>query len=229
MPGRSRKQRVVPNLPDLPDEFDPAPDAIETGAAWYGVGADASLSLPERMYDLHLAECVWRDVDASSRRFSGLVCRDVLFEHCDFSGAVLDSAGLTRVRFLGCRLTGIVLSGATLNDVLIEGGAANLANFRISTATLLHVRDTSMSGADLYGATLRECAFLDCDLRGIDLSNARIDGLSLHGSTLDSIRGTSSLADAGLRVETDQVVPLGLALVAGLGVAVGPRPGESAD
>jgi hypothetical protein len=31
------------------------------------------------------------------------------------------------------------------------------------------------------------------------------------------------LVGAGLRIDTDQVVPLGLALVAGLGVAVGPR------
>ena len=227
MPGRSRKQRVVPELPDLPDEFDPAPDAVESGAVWYGVCAEASLSIPARVHDLEMAECVWRDVDASSRRFTGLICRDVLFERCDLSAAVLDGAALTRVHFLDCRLTGVALSGTELNDVVLEGGAVSLANFRASTASLLHIRDTSMKGADFYDARLRECAFLDCDVSDIDLSGARIEGLSLHGSMLDTVRGAASLVDAGLRIDTDQVVPLGLALVAGLGVTVGARPAES--
>lgn len=226
MAGRSRKQRTLPELPDLPDEFDPAPDAIENGASWYGMSADSSLSVPERGYDLELAECVWRDVDASSCRLSGFSCRDVLFERCDLSGAVLDSAALNRVRFVGCRLTGVAFSGCELSDVVIENGTANLANFRASTSTFLHIRDAAMTGADLSGATLRHSAFLDCDLSGIDLSAARIHGLSLHGSTLDSIRGAASLVDAGVCIDTDQVVPLGLALIAGLGIAVGPRPAE---
>jgi uncharacterized protein YjbI with pentapeptide repeats len=223
---RRREQRVVAELPDLPDQFDPAPDAIESGASWYGVCADASLTLPEHVYDLELVECVWRDVDASSCRFSGFRCRDVRFERCDLSAAVLDNAALTRVHFIGCRLTGVVFSGAELSDVVIQGGVAGLANFRGSTSSFLCVRDTSLADADFTGARLRDAALLDCELSGIDLSGARIEGLSVHGSTLDSLRGAAALLDAGLRIDADQVIPLGAALVAALGVTIAPRPNQ---
>lgn len=225
MPGRKRdRPRAVAELPDLPAEFDPAANTVDGGATWYGVSADASLALPERVYDLQLVECLWRDVDVSSRRFSGLTCRDVRFERCDFSAAVLDSAVLTRVHFVGCRLTGIVFSGSELNDVVIDDGVTSLADFRSATSSFLLVRGTSLTGADFSGARLRNGAFLDCDLSGIDLSGAQIDGLSLHGSTVESVRGAAALHDAGLRIDADQVVPVGAALLAGLGVTVSPRP-----
>jgi hypothetical protein len=224
VPGRSRAQRVVAELPDLPTAFDPAPVALGSGDTWSGVCADASLSLPEQVYDLQLIECVWREVDAGSRRLRGFTCRDVRFERCDFSGAVLDGAALTRVQFVDCRLTGLVLSGAELADVIVDGGVANLANLRGSTSTFLCARNTSLRGADFYDARLRNAALLDCDLTDVDLSAAHVAGLSLHGSTLDSMRGVSALVDAGLSIDSDQVVPLGVALVAGLGVTVAARP-----
>lgn len=223
MAARNRK-RAVAELPDLPDELDPAPTALGSGDIWTGVSADKTLTLPEQVYDLELIECVWRDVDATARRFSGLVCRDVRFERCDLSGAVLDGAKLTRVQFVGCRLTGLALGGSELTDVVIEDSVLDLADFRSSTSSFLWLRDTSLKRTDFTEARLRNAAFLDCDLNGIDLSNTRIAGLSLHGSTLDAIRGASALLDAGLRVDADQVVPLGIALVAGLGIEVGPRP-----
>ena len=117
------------------------PPARSSGAAWYGLCADSSLRLPERVYDLDMVECVWREVDASSHRFSGLSCRDVRFERCNFSAAILDSASLTRVHFLGCRLSGVALSGTELSDVVIEGGTASLVNFRASTSSFLHIWD----------------------------------------------------------------------------------------
>jgi uncharacterized protein YjbI with pentapeptide repeats len=212
VPARSRKQaRTVAELPDLPADVDTA---------------DGSLTLPERVYDLQLVESVWREVDASARVFSGFTCRDVRFERCDFSGAVLDGAALTRVHFLDCRLTGVVLSGTELNDVVIDGGVANLANFRGSTSSFLCARNTSLRGADLYAARVRNGALLDCDLTELDVTDARIEGLSVHGSRLESIRGVAALVDAALSISADQVVPLGVALVAGLGVAIGPRPSE---
>jgi hypothetical protein len=81
-----------------------------------------------------------------------------------------------------------------------------------------------LRGADFYDARLRNAALLDCDLTDVDLSAAHVAGLSLHGSTLNSMRGVSALVDAGLSIDSDQVVPLGVALVAGLGVTVAPRP-----
>jgi uncharacterized protein YjbI with pentapeptide repeats len=224
VPARNSK-RVVADLPDLPAELDPASESLGSGATWSGVLADRTLVLPEQVYDLELVECVWRDVDAAERRFSGLTCRDVRFERCDFSAALLTGAHLTRVHFVGCRLTGTGFSGSELTDVVIEDGVVNMADFRASTSSFLWIRNTSLQRADFSDARLRNSAFLDCDLDGIDLSGARIAGLSLHGSKLQSIRGTSALLDAGLRIDADQVVPLGVALVGSLRVEIGSRPG----
>ncbi len=222
--ARSRNQRLAPERPDLPDEFDAAPNSIDSGASWTGLVADASLQVPKVVFDLEMVECVWRNVDATAATLKGLVCRDVVFEGCDFSGAVLDGAAVTRAQFIGCRLTGAIFSGAELNDVVVEGGIANLTNFRMSRSSFLWVQDTSLTDADFYGAHLRRGALLDCDLTGVNLSAAHIDGLCLHGSTLESIRGAAALTDAGVGIDAGQVVPFGVALLGGMGVRVGDRP-----
>lgn len=180
--------------------------------------------MPEVVYDLKLDECMWCNVDVTATTFRGLVCRDVMFRDCDFSGAVLDGAALTRAHFIGCRLTGAICSGAELNDVVIEGGVANLANFRMSKSTFLWIQDTTLSEADFYGAQLRHGALLDCNLTGADFSAAQISGLSLHGSTLESIHGSDALANAGVSIGAEQLVPLGVALLGGMGVQIGDRP-----
>jgi uncharacterized protein YjbI with pentapeptide repeats len=223
MPARSRAQRVVPELPDLPHELVAAPDVFGSGA-WEGLATGSALSLPERVYDLEMVECVWQDVDATSRRFSGLVCRDVVFEHCDFAGAVLDSAVLTRVHFVGCRLTGTALSGAEMNDVVIDGGAANLLNLRASNSSFLWIRDSPLREADFYQAQLRHSALLDCDLTGANFSSARVDGLSLHGSTIEALRGAESFGSSDVHIAQDQLVSLGVAVLASMGVRVDDRP-----
>jgi hypothetical protein len=224
MTARSRARRVVPEFPDLPQELVAVPDVFDSGS-WEGMAAESTMSLPERIYDLEMVECVWRDVDAASRRFSGLVCRDVVFEHCDFAGAVLDSAVLTRVHFVGCRLTGTALSGAEMNDVVIDGGAANLVNLRASKSSFLWIRETPMREADFYQAELRHSALLDCDLTGANFSSARIDGLSLHGSTIESIRGAESFGSSDVHIAHDQLVSLGVAVLASMGVRIDDRPG----
>jgi len=180
--------------------------------------------VPKVVFDLEMVECLWRNVDATAATLKGLVCRDVVFEGCDFSGAVLEGAAVTRAQFIGCRLTGAIFSGAELNDVVVEGAIANLTNFRMSRSSFLWVQDTSLTDADFYGAHLRRGALLDCDLTGVNLSAAHIDGLCLHGSTLEATRGAAALADAGVGIDAGQVVPFGVALLGGMGVRVGDRP-----
>jgi uncharacterized protein YjbI with pentapeptide repeats len=222
MAARSRR-RTSPEAPNLPDEFaDAAAEFADND--WDGLVADATLTLPDAVYDLGLTECVWRGVDASGRTFSSLRCRDVVFEHCHFAGAILDSAVLTRVRFVECRLTGVVLSGAELNDVVIEGGVANLANFRSSTSSFLWVSGTSLKEADFYQARLRKSALLDADLTSASFDSASLDDLSLHGSRVDSLHGTSALTGGHVHIDPEQLVTLGAAVLAEMGVRVTGRP-----
>lgn len=186
--------------------------------------ADTALVLPDAIHSLAMTECVWRGVDASSRTFHRLQCRDVVFERCCFAGAILDGAALTRVAFIECQLTGTVFSGAHLGDVTIDGGVADLANFRSSTSSFLFVTGTSLKEADFYAARLRNSALLDSDLTAASFEAVSVDGLSLHGSVVDSIRGATALAGGHVGVDAAQLIPLGAAVLAELGVQVTDRP-----
>jgi len=218
-----RGKRTMPARPNLPDVFDEAPAGLRDLDSWEAVRVDDRVEVPRSLADVELIQSVWTGVDLTSRKLSGLRARDVVFDKCDLSGAVLDGARLDRVVFTGCRLTGTMLSATGLTDVVIEDCVANLGNFRAAKASYLFIERTVLTEADFYTARLADSAILDCDLTGANFSDTRTDGLALHGSTLERIVGAKSLA--GARIDPDQLIPLGVALVAGLGISVGARPG----
>jgi uncharacterized protein YjbI with pentapeptide repeats len=217
---RARKTR--PDPPDLAPRRDPAPAVLEASALWDGVEAGADVEVPVHVAGVRLQESRWVGADLSGRRLAGLRCRDTEFVNCNLSGAVLESATLTRVAFTGCRLTGVVLSGAELVDVHVVEGRADLALFRMATARHLWIENTSLRGADFYQFDGAGCAFLGCDLAAASLADARLPGVLLHGSALDSVRGAPALR--GARISADQVVPLGAAILGALDIEVTPLP-----
>jgi uncharacterized protein YjbI with pentapeptide repeats len=58
--------------------------------------------------------------------------------------------------------------------------------------------------------------FEDCDLRGAVLFKAKLKGCRLRGCRLEGIKGPTALA--GAKVDPDATLPLGLALMAELGI-----------
>lgn len=210
--------KLVPDPPETPARFDPAPAVVEHEMVWDGIDAGADVEVPAHVADLDLRECRWTGADLRGREFTGLRARDTRFVHCDLSGAVLDDAVLRRVTFADCRLTGASFAGAQLDDVRITDCSADLTAFRMARATAVLVEGTSLHGADLYSLTAVDCAFLRCDLGEASFHEARMAGTRLHGSTLDDVRGAMSLA--GTRISADQLVPLGVALLGVLDVEV---------
>lgn len=215
-----RPTKREPDLPDLPADLADAPGDVTSGDRWEAVAAGPATSVPERVADLGLSGCRWSGAELRGRRITGLRAVDVEFDHCDLSGAVLDSADLRRVRFTDCRLSGIVLSGATLTDVRLEESRADLASFRMGRASHLLVSGTSLRGADFYEFQATDCAFLGCDLDEAVLDGARLPGVRLRGSSLEGVRG--ALALRGAEISVDQIVPLGTAVLAALDVRVTP-------
>lgn len=216
------RRKSLPDAPDLPPTWEPAPAEIGSGDVWDGVEAGAGVEVPEHVSDLRLQECRWTGADLSGRSFGALRVRDTEFVQCDLSGAVLDDAVLTRVVFTDCRLTGTVLSGAELTDVRISGCTADLAAFRMARASFLLVEDTSLRGADLYSFRAAHTALLGCDLTEAVLEDAQLAGTDLHGSTIADVRG--ALALRGCRISADQLVPVGAALLAALDVQITAAP-----
>ena len=91
-------------------------------------------------------------------------------------------------------------------------------NLRFARAERLRFDDCSLVGADCYEATLTGTEFEACDLTNAEFSKATMVGARLAGSTLERVRGASSLA--GAIVTTDQVLPLALGVFADLGIVV---------
>jgi len=224
--GKRVKPKLVPDPPDLPAQFDPAPVRLDRPARWEGVHADAHVHVAELVPDVEIRESVWVAADLSGRRLTGFQCRDTRFENCDLSGLVLDGASLTRVSFAGCRMTGIVLAGATLQDVGIDGSPAELTNLRNTQARYLLIANSSLRRADFYQASMRDSAVLDCDLTGADFTDCRVSNLDLHGSVLDELH--AALALRGANISPDQAIALTPSLLADAGIRVTatPRSGD---
>lgn len=221
MAARRASRSRRPQVPDLPGELQALDGSGPPGDTWDGLRMDATAEVPERIADLAVTECVLDGVDLTSRRLTGFHARDTVFEHCELSGAILDGATLTRVRFVGCRMNGVMLGAARLADVSFEECRAPMANFR--SAELLRVLATNctLTGAEFQGTVFAETYLYDCALEESDFVEARVRGLDLHGSSLSGVRGVLSLR--GARVDTDQLIDLGVAALAEVGIRTGDR------
>lgn len=89
---------------------------------------------------------------------------------------------------------------------------------RVGEGVRLQFDGCDMTDADLYGSTLCQARFFDCDLTRVDFSQADVRGARLHGSTLERIRGVGSLG--GVTVSSAQALPLALQLLPTAGIEV---------
>jgi uncharacterized protein YjbI with pentapeptide repeats len=156
-------------------------------------------------------------------QFTGAVlCRsrltDMLFENCDFSGSDLDETSATRVEFRDCRMSGVVLTRSSFRDVRFAGCRLDDANFRMSETKAVVFEDDDLRRSDFYAADITGTRFFDCDLSGADFSKATAAGVRFHGSTLHDLKGGQHLA--GAAIESAQVLPVALAVLAGLQIGI---------
>ena len=143
---------------------------------------------------------------------------DTVLEDCELSGAVLSHATLLRVELRRCRMSGLVAPGLKANDVRLVECKVDQANFRTSSWERCEIADCEMAGADFYSARLTTTRLARCNLTGIQVSKARFDRVSLHGSVVESILGADALR--GVVIGTDQVMALAPSVFAALGIAV---------
>jgi uncharacterized protein YjbI with pentapeptide repeats len=143
---------------------------------------------------------------------------DVELVECELSGTVLAEARWERVVLRRCRMSGIVASELHASDVRIDGCKADQAWLRASVLDRCEVVDSDLSGADLYGAQVSRSAFRRCDLTELDVSTSRFDQVSLHGSTVDRLKGADALQRC--TIGSDQLVPLALPILQTRGITV---------
>jgi uncharacterized protein YjbI with pentapeptide repeats len=143
---------------------------------------------------------------------------DVELVECELSGAVLAGARWERVVLRRCRMSGLVAAELHATDARVEGCKADQAWLRASVLDRCELVDTDLSAADLYSARVTRSAFRRCDLTEVDVSGSHFEQVSLHGSTVDRLKGAESLQ--GCTIGSDQLVPLALPILAARGITV---------
>lgn len=160
-------------------------------------------------------------------RFTGLELTklrlvDVLLVDCELSGTVLAEARFERVVFIRCRMSGVVAVELHALDARFEECQMDQAWLRAAALDRCELVDCDLRGADLYDARVTRSAFRRCNLTAAEVSGSHFEAVSLHGSTVDRLKGADSLR--GTTIGSDQLVPLALPILASLRIRVDDDP-----
>lgn len=123
-----------------------------------------------------------------------------------------------RVELRRCRLTGLQLAEAMLEDVVFEECRIDLAALRHARLERVAFRDCRLEECDLYGAFLRDVLFERCELREATFSESRLERVELRGCDLAGLRGAGALR--GARIPWHDVVANAGMFAAALGIEI---------
>lgn len=182
------------------------PERLEPGASyarsiWQGLRFDAA-----EAEDVSLEGLDLRGGSFQEATLPLLQVADCRFDATDFASCALEKAYLRRVELLGCRLVGVKLNEADLQDVLFARCNARLARFWNMRGVAIRFEQCALQEASFEGANLAGAVFVRCDLSGADLRNTNLAGADLRGSTLAGIRVNAkdlkgAIVDAAQAVE----------------------------
>lgn len=182
---------------------------------------------PRATSDVEILRARLTNVTLTGLELEGWRLVDVELVECELSGAVLTGAQWERVVLRRCRLSGLVAAELRATDVRIDEGKADGAWLRAAVLDRCEVVDTDLTGADLYGAQVTRSMFRRCDLTEVDVSASRFEQVSLHGSTVDRLKGADALE--GCTIGSEQLVPLALPILGARRIIVDDDPPELVD
>jgi uncharacterized protein YjbI with pentapeptide repeats len=158
------------------------------------------------------------DVDFGASKLRSLDLVDVRAERLAAANGDWGGATLRRVELRACRLTGLDLAEARLEDVVLSDCKLDYANLRNSVIENVSFEDCVLRAADFQGARLRAVRFSGCQLIETDFSRAAFEAVDLRGSEL-ALAG-SVLGLRGAIVDSPQLVELARAMAAELGIEI---------
>jgi uncharacterized protein YjbI with pentapeptide repeats/energy-coupling factor transporter ATP-binding protein EcfA2 len=183
--------------------------AALSGAAWAGVDLKGANLDEVDLSRATLDGAILDEVSAASAHLPGASLREASLaglraDHADLGGAVLSCARATGARFPAASLTDADMTGAVLAQAHFEG--ADLRRVTLRAANLRHsvLDDSNLDGADLCGAdlskahlarvrlnlagltcaTFREARIIECDLQGVEVTDAVFERASFLNSDL---------------------------------------------
>jgi uncharacterized protein YjbI with pentapeptide repeats len=148
----------------------------------------------------------------------GAIVSDVEVDGDNLANVVAPELSLTRVRFLGVRLTGAQWTRGRLTDVTFRDCRIDLATFAGTTFDRVTFEGCLLAQTEFRDALWRSLRFEHCDLTEADLAGVRIDGCELRSCTLDGAAGLDRLRGAAM--PWPDVVANAGALAQALGIRV---------
>jgi uncharacterized protein YjbI with pentapeptide repeats len=143
---------------------------------------------------------------------------DVRFESCLLFGTNMDGAGMKRVEVRQGVASGLVLSDALLEDVVLKGVKLNLTNWRVAKLRRVRFEDCDLTEADFQGAELRMVEFSGCNLGRAEFTNCKMSDVDLRGSDISTIKGITGLK--GATIDPVQLMTISQPMAVELGLKV---------
>lgn len=165
-----------------------------------------------------LVHALLSDVDLRGSRLRGVRLVDMRGVSLDTSNGDWRGANLRRVFLSECRLTGLNLSEAKLDEVTFRNCKLDYANFRFAELMRVSFEDCVLTDTDFQGARCELSEFAGCRMHGTDFSKAELDGADLRGSDLRLSGGVEALR--GAVVSTSQIIDLAIPLADAAGIVV---------
>lgn len=143
---------------------------------------------------------------------------DSILVRSDLSANKLFDSGWLRSELLGCRCTGLQLGESNLKDVSFQNCKLNMVSFRKCNLERVVFENCILDDADFNGAKLTDVTFIRCEMNKTDFSGVTCTRVDLTQTTIDSIRGVTSLH--GVRILPEQTISLAPLLCADLGIQI---------
>lgn len=172
----------------FPDDLDPEypdPDGLAL--------VDAEILAPDAR-TLSMGRCSMTGGRIGTDPDTPVDLTDCVLVDADLSGVVI--AGLSRVRFTRCRLTGAALHEATVRDVSFDDCALDLVVARAATMERVAVIGGRIDGLDLTDARIGDAELRDVAVRDVALDGAWLVRVDLTGADLADVEAPEHLRGA---------------------------------
>jgi uncharacterized protein YjbI with pentapeptide repeats len=136
----------------------------------------------------------------------------------DWANERLPRWSAKRVEFRRCRLTGVGLAEAVIQDVSFDECRVDLAAIRHASLERVVFRDCRMSECDFYGSKLEDVLFERCELREATFSTCRIERVDFRDCDLGGARGAEDLR--GARMTWNDVISNAALFATALGIEI---------
>ncbi len=150
--------------------------------------------------------------------FDHVTMLDTEVRGSELSAAVLGDGIFNRVRFTGCRMSGVDFSRANLQNVTFTGCKLDMANFRFTKLDGVKFEDCTLLEADFQVGELANVDFDDCTIEGAIFDQCKVRNVDARSSELSQIHGWRHLR--GMTIDHAQLVHIAPELASEFGLKI---------